>query len=139
MNWSAEMGSVLLMENHIKLSGEGCHGNLWGFEVDVFYPAVIEPASSYISVLWCMMEAWGICYDKNPKYAFHHLLIACACGHAARKYREQRNERLSFHRNESQPPRTLAGLVTDVSVSLTPSPTQHRRLPWGSQTKPGLF
>ena len=65
MNWSAEMGSVLLMENHIKLSGEGCHGNLWGFEVDVFYPAVIEPASSYISVLWCMMEAWGICYDKN--------------------------------------------------------------------------
>jgi len=86
-----------------------------------------------------LYRAWWICYDKNHKYAFHHLLIACACGHAARKYREQRNERLSFHRNESQPPLTLAGLVTDVSVSLTPSPTQHRRLPWGSQTKPGLF
>lgn len=81
----------------------------------------------------------GMCYDKNPKYAFHHLLIACACGHAARKYREQRNERLSFHRNESQPPLTLAGLVTDVSVSSMPSPTQHSRAPWGSQTKPGLF
>lgn len=75
-----------------------------------------------------MIEAWGICYDKNPNYAFHHLLIACACGHVARKYREQRNERLSFHRNESQLSLTLAGLVTDVSMSATPSPTQHRGL-----------
>lgn len=50
------------------------------------------------------MEAWGICYDKNPNYAFHHLLIACACGHAARKYQEQRTERLSFQRNGCQLP-----------------------------------
>lgn len=45
------MRSVLLMENHIKLSGEGCHGKLWGFEVDVFYPAVINPAFIHLRSL----------------------------------------------------------------------------------------
>lgn len=114
-------------------SGQGRREGLGGFEVGDSNPAAMERTSPYIFASSGRDGSMGLSYDKNPNYAFRHLLIACARGHGARKHREQRKERLSFQKNGFRLPLRLTGLEADVSSSPAPSPSAQRLRPRGAR------
>lgn len=106
---NVERDPAHLTGKHLEPSSRAHSESLRRVEGGVFNPAVTQRRSPCSSASLVHDGSMGIRYDKNPNYAAHHLLIACACGHVARKYREQRNERLSFQRNRLGLPLWLPG------------------------------